>query len=56
MVVDAMRAVPGRRWSGGAQARLLPNGRVEGERLLNTLYDTCMSGLFDSCDASSAVF
>ena len=32
-VVDAMPTVPGRRWSAGGQAWLIPNGRAEGERL-----------------------
>ncbi len=56
MVVDAMLTAPGRRWSGGDQAWLLPNNRVEGERLLTALYDTCMFSLFDSRDASPAGF
>ena len=49
-VVDAMRTVPGRRWSAGGQAWLIPNGRDEGDRLLNALYDTGMFSLFDSRD------
>ena len=49
-IVGAMRTVPGRRWSAGDQAWLIPNGRAEGERLLNALYDTGMFSLFDSSD------
>ncbi len=49
-VVDAMPTVPGRRWSAGGQAWLIPNGRAEGERLFNALYDTGMFSLFDSSD------
>ena len=49
-VVDAMPTVPGRRWSAGGQAWLIPNGRDEGDRLLNALYDTGMFSRFDSSD------
>ena len=49
-IVGAMRTVSGRRWSAGDQAWLIPNGRAEGERLLNALYDTGMFSLFDSSD------
>ena len=56
MVVDAMRTVPGRRWSDGGQAWLIPNGREEGDWLHNALYDTGMFGLSDSRDASPAGF
>jgi integrase len=55
-VVESMRTVPGRRWSAGDQAWLIPNGRAEGERLLDALYDTGMFSLFDSRDASPAGF
>jgi hypothetical protein len=49
-VVGAMRTVPGRRWSAGDQAWLIPNGKAERERLLNALYDTGMFSRFDSSD------
>ena len=55
-VVDAMRTVPGRRWSAGDQAWLIPNGREEGGRLLNALYNTGMFSLSDSRDTSPADF
>ena len=38
------------------QAWLIPNGRAEGDRLLDALYNTGMFGLSDSRDASPAVF
>ncbi len=55
-VVDAMSTVPGRRWSAGDQAWLIPKGRVEGDRLLDALYNTGMFSLSDSRDAKPAVF
>jgi hypothetical protein len=49
-VIEAMRTVPGRRRSRGNQARLIPNGRAEGETPLNALYDTGKFSRFDSSD------
>ena len=37
-IVDAMSTVPDRRWSGGGQVWLIPNGGDEGDRLLDALY------------------
>jgi len=53
-VVNAMRQVPGRRWSAPDKAWLVPDGKEEGERLLQALYDTGLLNLPDSPGSRSA--
>jgi len=53
-VVNAMRQVPGRRWSAPDKAWLVPDGKEEGERLLQALYDTGLFNLPDSPGSRSA--
>ena len=53
-VVDAIRIVPGRRWSAGDKAWLVPDRKEAGERLLQSLYDTGLFNLPDSRGSGSA--
>ncbi|MGO8694326.1 MAG: integron integrase [Rectinemataceae bacterium] len=55
-VVDALRKVPGRRWSAEDKAWLLPDKREQGDRLLLALYATGLFGLSDSRDVHSDLF
>jgi integron integrase len=53
-VVDAICNVPGRRWSAGDKAWLVPDRKEAGERLLQSLYDTGLFNLPDSRGSGSA--
>ncbi len=53
-VVNAIRKVPGRRWSAGDKAWLVPDKREDGCRLLQALYDTGLFSIPESGDVSPA--